>query len=277
MADTRAPSPLSHSEGGLHLSLTYQTCMSTLRNIAAHLWCGSHIRKANVVLGITGAALSAACAAEQVAAPTGAGPRMLSATDSVFDANGDGRLSKGEKATKKATQDSVKQYNKAELDSLKRDWQAFKRAVQSGQIEADFVSCEPKPAVSVTKVLGPKGGAFNIGPHKFEVPAGALDSNVTITATAPTSSRDELQFEPHGLQFSKPVQMTISYKGCVMPDSAVLGVSYVERQLDTPFALRARTTERMPTRDDKAATSVSALTDHFSGYLVTWSRTGSAQ
>lgn len=257
---------------GLHSSFTQYTRMSTLRNIAAHLWRGSIVRKANVVLGITGAALSAACAAEQAVAPIGAGPRMLSATDSAYDADGDGRLSAAENAVKKATQDSIKQYNKAQLDSLKRDWQAFKRAVQSGDLEADFVRCEPKPTVSVSKVIGPKGGSFNIGPHKFEVPAGALDSNVTITATAPMGSRDELQFEPHGLQFKQPVQMTISYKGCVVPDSAVLGVSYVERQPDSPFAVRARTTQRMPAHDDKVATSVSALTDHFSGYVVTWGR-----
>lgn len=246
--------------------------MSTLRNIAAHLWRGSIVRKANVILGVTGAALSAACAAEQVVAPTGAGPRALSATDSAYDVDGDGRLSKDENAVKKAAQDSIKHYNKAQLDSLKRDWQAFKRAVQSGEIEVDFVRCEPKPTVSVTKVLGPKGGAFNIGPHKFEVPAGALDSNVTITATAPMGSRDELQFEPHGLQFNKPVQMTMSYKGCVVPDSASLFVSYVARPLDSPFVLRARTTQRMPTQDDKTASSVSALTDHFSGYTVGWAR-----
>ena len=246
--------------------------MSTLRNIAAHLWRGSNVRKANVVLGITGAALSAACAAEQAVAPTGAGPRMLSAADSAFDVNGDGRLSAAENAAKKATQDSIKQYDKAQLDSLKRDWQAFKRAVQSGEVEADFVRCEPKPEVSVTKVIGPKGGAFNIGPHKFEVPAGALDSNVTVTAVAPTTARDELQFYPHGLRFNKPVQMTMSYKGCVVPDSAVLNVSYVAHPLQSPAALTAWSTERLPTRDDKAATSVTALTDHFSGYIINWSR-----
>lgn len=245
--------------------------MSTLRNIAAHLWRGSIVRKANVVLGLTGAALSAACAAENITAPASTGPRALSATDQTFDADGDGHLSKDEKAAK----DSVKRYNKAQLDSLKRDWQAFKRAVKSGEIEADFLRCEPKPAVAVSKVIGPKGGAFNIGPHKFEVPSGALDSNVTITATAPTSSRDEIQFEPHGLQFNKPVQMTLNYKGCVVPDSAVLGVAYVARDTDSPWVLRARTTERMPAHDDKAATTVTALTDHFSGYMVTWQR-GSA-
>ncbi|GJG85737.1 hypothetical protein tb265_09180 [Gemmatimonadetes bacterium T265] len=252
--------------------------MSTLRNIAAHLWHGSIVRKANVVLGITGAALSAACAAENAVAPVAPSSQRahadLSTQDSAFDVNGDGRLSPAEQAAKKAARDSIKQYNKAQMDSLKADWQAYKRAVQSGLIEAAFLRCEPKPEVSVTRVIGPKGGTFNIGPHKFEVPAGALDTNVTISATAPTNSRDELRFEPHGLQFNKPVQMTISYKGCVVPDSVVLGVSYVSHPEQSAAALTARTDQRMPTHDDKGTSAVTALTDHFSGYMVTWTRTG---
>ncbi len=250
--------------------------MSTLRNIAVGLWRGSLIRKANVVLGVTGAILSAACAAEQAVAPNASSAQRLradiSAQDATYDADGDGHLSPAEKAAKKAATDSIKQFNKEQLDSLKADWTAYKRALHDGVIEADFLRCEPKPEISVTKVLGPKGGSFNIGPHKFEVPAGALDSNVTITATAPTRSVAELQFQPHGLQFNKPVQMTISYKGCVVPDNTVLGVAYVKQPLQSAVAVRALTDQRMPAHDDKATTTISALTDHFSGYVVSWAR-----
>ena len=248
--------------------------MSTLRNIAAHLWRGSHVRKANVVLGVTGAALSAACAAEQIAAPTSAGPRadgavgdLVSSTPALPPAPAPAPLTK-------AQQDSLRQYNAAQLDSLKADFAAYKRAVgHGGGLGEEVVRCAPKPAVSITKVIGPKGGMFNIGPHTFQVPAGALDSNVTITATAPTSSADELQFQPHGLLFNKPVQMTINYKGCVVPKDVTLGVSYLGHlYTDSTGTTHAHVKERMPAHNDPATTSVSALTDHFSGYAVTWSR-----
>ncbi len=242
--------------------------MSTLRNIAAHLWRGSLVRKANVILGVTGAALSAACAAEQVTAPSAA-----TATSNVAPTGAGPRAGRSPANSARSAKDSVKQYNKAQMDSLKADWQAYQRAVQNGTVEADFLRCEPKPALSVTKVIGRKGSTFNIGPHKFEVPAGALDSNVAITATAPTNSVADLRFQPHGLQFNKPVQMTISYKGCVVPDSAVLGIAYVAHPWQSAIGLRGKADQRMPAHDDKTTSTVSGLTDHFSGYMVTWART----
>ena len=250
--------------------------MSTLRNTAARLWQGSHVRKANLVLGVTGAILSAACAAEQAVAPVAASPQRLSADrarqGAAFDSERDEKQSPTDKAAADAAKKAANAVSKAQMDSLKADWEAYKRAVKAGTVDVDFVRCEPKPEVSVTKVIGPKGGAFNIGPNKFEVPAGAVDSNVTITATMPTKSIAELEFEPHGLQFNKPVQMTISYKGCVVPDSATLGVSYITHPWQSAVALRGASTQRMPAHDDKATTTISALTDHFSGYVVAWSR-----
>ncbi|HEY0777785.1 MAG TPA: hypothetical protein VGD56_07440 [Gemmatirosa sp.] len=238
--------------------------MSTLRNIAAHLWRGSIVRKANIVLGITGATLSAACAADSVVAPI-ATRTTRSTPGTAFDMSKPGTVSK-------AAQDSIKQYTKAQMDSLQTDWQAYKSAVHAGLVDAEFVRCAPKPVVTVTKVIGPKGGALKIGPHTFEVPAGALDSNVAITATAPMNSRLEIQFEPHGLQFGRPVRMTMSYKGCIVPDGALLGVAYMGREVAPADSLQGIVRALMPTSDDKGASAVSALTDHFSGYTVTWGR-----
>ncbi len=240
--------------------------MSTLRNIAAHLWRGSRVRKANVILGVTGAALSAACAADNVVAPA-ATPTAQRVPTPAFD----GAAAKPTPVAKNV-QDSIKQYNKAQMDSLKADWQAYKHAVQSGVVDAEFLRCEPKPQLIATKVIGPKGGTINVGPHRFEVPAGALDSNVTIMAIAPLSPRAELRFEPHGLQFNKPVEMTINYKGCVVPDNVKLGVTYVAHPMQSSSALKAKGDQQMPTHDDKSSSSVSALTDHFSGYTVSWTR-----
>ncbi len=245
--------------------------MSTLRNIATHVWRGSIVRKANVVLGVTGAALTAACAAENVV-----GPQPQSRQSSAASSRG-ATFDLGTPAPKPAPAPKPKpgpSVSAAQLDSLQQDFQAYKHAVQSGYAQAEFLVCSPKHAVTVRKVVGPKGLVFNVGPHKFSVPAGALDTNVTITATAPASLNDELQFEPHGLQFNKPVQMTMSYKGCVVPSDAVLGVAYVGHHGNAAASdsSHGATKQRMPAHDDKTTSAVSALTDHFSGYVITWGR-----
>ena len=242
--------------------------MSTARNIAAHLWRGSIIRKANIVLGITGAALSAACAADQIAGP-GSTPQGISASKGRHHM---GDVSVDPRAPKEDPKKAANSQSKAQMDSLKQDWAAYKQAVKDGSVDEDFLRCEPKPEVSVTKKIGRKGGDIHVGPHTFSVPAGALDSDVVITAFAPTSSRAELKFAPHGLQFSKPVEMSISYKGCVVPENAELGVSYIDHPGQSYSGWKGMAAKKQPAHDDKTTTAVSALTDHFSGYVVSWAR-----
>ena len=97
------------------------------------------------------------------------------------------------------------------------------------------------------------------------MPAGALDHAVTITATSTGSTTRGLDFAPHGLRFLKPVSMTISFAGCSLPEDAqdtVLGVVYIDPS--------GRPVQRMPAHADHPAHQITALTDHFSGYLVSW-------
>jgi hypothetical protein len=243
--------------------------MSTLRNIAAHLWRGSNVRKANLILGVTGAALTAACAAEQAVAPVApSGPNAARAAQGASatrtaDPSAGFFASKGDNG--KGGGKHKDDYSQAELDSLASSPAAYQSAVQPGGT-ALFLTCKPKHTTSTKRVIGPAGGTLSLGENTFVVPAGALDSAVKITVTAPQSTHAELEFAPHGLHFNKPVEMTLSYKGCVVPDSASLGVAYVGGTF-VPIAK-----ERMPSHHDKASASVSALTDHFSGYYISWAR-----
>ena len=215
-------------------------------------------------LALSVAGLTVACADS----PTGpAGPARpgalaadLSFKDAPYDADGDGKLDKAEKAAKKAD-DAL---TKAELDSLKADWKAYKDAVKHGA-KAEFLRCEPQEAREARKVIGPKGGTLHVGPHTFEVPAGALDAEVEIRMKAPTRSVREVEFEPHGLRFRTPVTMTINYKGCVVPEGTEPGVVYAENGWNV--------LERMPVFVDAAKQEATALTDHFSGYLMSTGRT----
>src|SRR5690349_21510517 len=45
-----------------------------------------------------------------------------------------------------------------------------------------LLTCTPLPHTSVQQTVGPEGGVIYVGPHSLTVPAGALDSAVTITA-----------------------------------------------------------------------------------------------
>lgn len=224
--------------------------MPNFRSTVARLWRSPNTRNGVTALGIAGTTLIVACSQDATTAPT---------------APAAARADKGTIGNVFAAANTV--LSKTQLDSLKDDYDAYQRAVKSGSIVADLLRCDPKPAIAVSKVIGAKGGSFNIGPHKFTVPAGALDSNVTITGVAPAGSSAEVDFAPHGLRFHKPVEMTISYKGCVLPVGGLLGVSYVNG---------GQILQQMPSHDDRSLTSMTALTDHFSGYAVSWGRGSSA-
>lgn len=125
-----------------------------------------------------------------------------------------------------------------------------------------MLRCEPQSRVSETRVVGPKGGTINIGPHRLVVPPGALLSDVSITGTAPPNPAVNLEFAPHGLQFLEPVEMQVDYKQRIVPETAELGVTYM---LDGWYAV-----EKMPSSDARKDKKITALTDHFSGFTVTW-------
>src|SRR3989475_12107590 len=59
---------------------------------------------------------------------------------------------------------------------------------------------------SVTQVIGPKGGAFAVGPHYLFVDSLALSDTVRITAVAPADTVRWVRFQPDGLVFQPTVR-----------------------------------------------------------------------
>src|SRR2546428_9275287 len=60
-----------------------------------------------------------------------------------------------------------------------------------------LLGCTPMPSATATQTVGPAGGGIRIGPHALSIPAGALNTPVTITATAPSGHVKRAPFQPH--------------------------------------------------------------------------------
>jgi hypothetical protein len=124
-------------------------------------------------------------------------------------------------------------------------------------------TCQPLPADTVTEVIGPSGGALQIGPHTLTVPAGALDSSVTITAIQRSTWNNRLHFAPQGLEFSQPALLEMSYANCAgawIPLSRK--VVYIDSGLNILEILLSLT--------NFGERTVTGEVDHFSDYAVAW-------
>jgi hypothetical protein len=126
-----------------------------------------------------------------------------------------------------------------------------------------LIKCSPLPPALAVATIGSSGGTMQIGPHTFTVPAGALSHNVTITAYAPSSEYNQVEFQPEGLQFDKSASLTMSYANCNL-----LGVllpkhiAYVDGDLNILYLLQSL--------DNIGAQKVTGKVDHFSDYVVAW-------
>src|SRR5689334_25415666 len=83
-----------------------------------------------------------------------------------------------------------------------------------GNLLSGLVACAPLPYDSATAVIGPDGGTIQVGPHSLTIPAGALDSDVTITAAIVAGSQNAVRFGPEGLQFVEKPTLRLSYANC---------------------------------------------------------------
>ncbi len=59
-----------------------------------------------------------------------------------------------------------------------------------------LLTCTPLASDSITQTIGPEGGTLLVGTNVLSVPAGALDSAVSITAVAPSDTVNRVQFQP---------------------------------------------------------------------------------
>ena len=90
------------------------------------------------------------------------------------------------------------------------------------------LSCPYVTQVTKSKTIGAGGGTIFFGGHVLYVPAGALSSPVTITATRLAGTSVEVDFAPHGLHFDAPAKLTLDYSYCSPPPDFSLQLVYVE-------------------------------------------------
>ena len=126
-----------------------------------------------------------------------------------------------------------------------------------------LLSCRPLPAAHAVKTIGVLGGIIEVGPHALLIPPGALRSQVTITADAPSGTVNKVHFLPEGLQFAHPAVLTMSYANCNL-----LGVllpkhiAYVDGNLNILYLLESL--------DLFGQQTVVGKVEHFSDYVIAW-------
>jgi hypothetical protein len=126
-----------------------------------------------------------------------------------------------------------------------------------------LLKCNPMPEYVVTQTIGPAGGTMQIGPHTFRVPAGALASDVTITADAPHDNVNRVVFSPEGLTFATPATLTMSYANCNLLGSLLpKHIAYVDDNLNILYYLLGS--------DNLFTQKVSGQVNHFSDYATAW-------
>ncbi len=125
----------------------------------------------------------------------------------------------------------------------------------------DPLVCPTRDSYSATKTIGRNGGTLRVGPHTLVVPYGALPADTRITATAPRGSYAEVQFQPHGLKFERPVTLTISYEQCgLLRFSEPPVIVYADEKRNILEVLRSTIDRRRET--------ITGKTDHFSSYIL---------
>ena len=156
--------------------------------------------------------------------------------------------------------------SRSAFETIAAQWPAYKAAAAAaaGPIDDEFAHCAAQPRAATTRTIGPAGGQITVGAHTLDVPAGALSEDVEITAVAIAGAQRKLEFAPHGLQFAKPVRITMSYDACAVPAGAPVEIVYTGAADDI--------IARQPSLDLPGGRRVEAWTDHFSGYLVGYGR-----
>ncbi|PYP69316.1 MAG: hypothetical protein DMD41_17035 [Gemmatimonadetes bacterium] len=127
---------------------------------------------------------------------------------------------------------------------------------------------------SVTQVIGPKGGAFAVGPHYLFVDSLALSDTVRITAVAPADTVRWVRFQPDGLVFQPTVDgwsalLYTNYKDCGVPTSDTLRIAQVTDGLSILGYLQTYVkSKKNPWSQGQQY--VAGLLQHFSNYAVAW-------
>jgi hypothetical protein len=137
-------------------------------------------------------------------------------------------------------------------------------SARSSLLNLDLLACTPMTADSVTQSVGSEGGTITVGPHELVIPAGSLDSTVSIRAIAPSDTINRVIFHPDGLEFGQPATLRMSYANCsglgvLLP---LRRVAYVDSSLSILDILGSV--------DNVFSKKVTTHLQHFSDYVVAW-------
>ena len=126
---------------------------------------------------------------------------------------------------------------------------------------ARLVACNRRLEASDTEMVGRRGGTLHFGGNSLEIPEGALDHTVRISArVVPNVDYLVVQFEPSGLTFDRPAILTLNVAGCALSQGSNPAVVYVGHD--------GRILEQIETVFSRWWHRVSAPIEHFSGYSI---------
>ncbi len=132
---------------------------------------------------------------------------------------------------------------------------------------------------SVTKVIGPGGGALVAGGHVLFVDSLALSSPVSITMVAPSQSVNVVRLRPEGLKFRSGVHgigalVATNLDNCGVHPNQVLQVVNVSDSLSILSYLQSPTASDSAVvikyKTDLGSLWIGGLLHHFSNYAVAW-------
>jgi hypothetical protein len=132
--------------------------------------------------------------------------------------------------------------------------------VVGGVLNLGFSECPTDRTQSGSALIGSAGGTVRVGPHRLQVPRGALNKTVRISGVAPKGDYAQIKFEPEGLKFKRPTTLVMSYDGCRIEELPQLRIVYVNETLEIITVLPTTTNRR----DETATTHL----DHFSRYML---------
>ena len=127
-------------------------------------------------------------------------------------------------------------------------------------LDLGFTECPTERTQSGSALIGSAGGTVRVGPHRLQVPRGALNKTVRISGVAPKGDYAQIKFEPEGLRFKRPTTLVMSYDGCRVEDLPDLSIVYVNQNLEI--------IEVLPTTTDSRNETATTNLDHFSRYML---------
>ena len=127
-------------------------------------------------------------------------------------------------------------------------------------LNSPLLICNPLEFASDVRIIGPAGGTLRIGPHRLVIPPGALKKNTVVSGQIPLLSlTPSVTLAPHGLQFERPVELTLSYQHCLLDLGRSRSVVYTDDDLNIL---------EWPKSTDYRSKLVTAYIWHFSRYAV---------